>query len=74
MRTGPGVGKTTHRGIIPLDTPESLSAEFSDTWKRMRGEDGMKMRVKMQALREAMRQSWSDGESRKAMLSFDMFL
>ena len=69
VRTGPGVGRPTYRGIIPVDSPEALMAEFAETWKRLRGAEGLQMTMKIRALNKAVRQSWEDGKSHEAMMS-----
>ena len=69
VRTGPGVGRPTYRGITPVDSPEALMAEFVETWKRLRGPEGLQMTVNIKALNEAMRDSRKDGKSHEAMMS-----
>ena len=69
VRTGPGVGRPTYRGITPVDSPEALMAEFAETWKRLRGAEGLQMTMNMRALNKTVRKSKEDGKSYEAMMS-----
>ena len=69
VRTGPSVGRPSYCGITPVDSPEALMAEFTETWKRLRGAEGLQMTMNIRALSEAMRESRKDGKSYEAMMS-----
>ena len=69
VRTGPVVGRPTYRGITPVDSPEALMAEFTETWKRLRGTEGLQMLMNIRALNKAVKESRRDGMSYKALLS-----
>ena len=43
-------------------------AEFAETWKRLRGVEGLQMNMKIRALGKAMRESRQDGKSHEAMM------
>ena len=69
VRTGPAVGRPTFRGITPVDSPDALMAEFTETWKRLRGTDGVQMLMNIRALNKAIKESRRNGMSYKALLS-----
>jgi len=73
VRTGPGVGRPTYRGITPMDSPGALMAEFAGTWERLRGTEGLQMTMKIRALSKAVRESRKDGKSHEAMMSLGMW-
>ena len=69
VRTGPAVGRPTFRGITPVDSPDALMAEFTETWKRLRDTDGVQMLMNIRALNKAIKESRRNGMSYKALLS-----
>ena len=44
-------------------------AEFAETWKRLRGAEGLQMTMNMRALSKAVRESREDGKSHEAVMS-----
>ena len=44
-------------------------AEFAETWKRLRGAEGLQMTMNMKALNKTVRKSKEDGKSYEAMMS-----
>ena len=63
-------GRTLGNGIHVNSTPEAMQAELRGAWKKMRGEQGEEYRRNVVAVRELMRKSWEEGQTREAMLRF----
>ena len=64
----------THRGVKIEGTHEAVVKEMADVWKRMRGEEGDKIRERVHAFRKAMREDYYKGQARQAMNRFTEFM
>ena len=73
VRNGLALGKPTARGITPTGKLEDLEAELAETWVKTRGDEGEAVRVRMVGVGEVVKESWKNGESRKAMEAFIKF-
>jgi len=51
-----------------------MQEELRASWGQMRGPEGEEYRRNVEGVREIMRKSWEEGETRKTMLSFAQFL
>lgn len=50
-----------------------MQEELRASWGQMRGPEGEEYRRNVEGVRETMRKSWEEGETRKTMLSFAQF-
>ena len=63
-------GLTLGNGIVVNSTSQAMQEELRDVWAKMRGEDGEGYRRNVLRVRELMRKSREEGETREATLSF----
>lgn len=61
VRTGPCVGKPTHRGVDVVGTPEAIVAEMRSTFARMFSPEGETVRVKVEWTSRALREDRREG-------------
>lgn len=69
----PTTMKKLYDGTEIVGTEEAVKAELADIWTRMRGEEGVKMRENMAKLKAIHKESWANGEARKAMEGISRF-
>lgn len=75
VRTGPSVGQPTARGILHKGgSRESILAEMSDIWQKMRSEDGANMLERVKMMHDSIKESWQSGTAYKDMQSFRGYL
>lgn len=68
------MNKPTARGPIVLGTRFAILEEMAGIWIAMRGEDGKEKRRLTKEVSEKMRESWRDGDARRAMKEFAVFM
>ncbi|KAF8327593.1 uncharacterized protein EI90DRAFT_3126930 [Cantharellus anzutake] len=73
VRTGPGAGKPTYRGIQHENSIEAVKREMAETWKLMRGPEGRGVRERVNQMGENFEQSWKNGLARENMRQFEQF-
>ncbi|KAH9903095.1 UDP-Glycosyltransferase/glycogen phosphorylase [Cubamyces lactineus] len=71
VRTGNGLGRIYRTGKAPVGTIKAVREEVRDVLARAFGEDGEKKRARIQELRKAMDDAWSEqGASRRDVEAF----
>lgn len=68
------MNKPTARGPVVLGTRSAILDEMSSIWSAMRGEDGAEKRRLTKEVSEKMRESWRNGDARRAMEEFAVFM
>ena len=73
VRTGPGTNKPTYRGIQHENSLEAVKHEMAETWKLMRGTEGVAMRERVEKMGDRFEASWRSGLARENMRQFEKF-